>query len=48
MKAKSVMQIEVIIRNRAMEENVQPQFVMQNYLLKDCLNVSHFHPGETA
>ena len=37
MRTKNAMQLKVIIRNRAKEEGVPPQLVMQNYLLERLL-----------
>ncbi len=37
MRTKNAMQLKAIIRNRAKEEGVPPQMVMQNYLLERLL-----------
>ena len=37
MRTKNAMQLKAIIRNKAKEQGVPPQLVMQNYLLERLL-----------
>ena len=48
MRTKNAMQLKAIIRNRAEEEVVPPQLVMQYYLLERPWNASRSRPGETV